>query len=188
MAETASIDNSVSQNDPVVNTQSMQDVEKDSSDERHSLVKSAQSETETIEAEDKAIKNVLEKFSKERYYKSGYPYKFNEFLNRIADLSETSGERIPREQLLDTVKRLFRYAYENRLDGKALGRDYRHDTDILAAMVGDIENEIYDWVSPLRDEYNEARDAKKKLRMEKIFIPTEIRASVAKRSFLKNSI
>lgn len=173
-------DNSVSQNDPVVNTQSMQDVEKDSSDERHSLVKSAQSETETIEAEDKAIKNVLEKFSKERYYKSGYPYKFNEFLNRIADLSETSGERIPREQLLDTVKRLFRYAYENRLDGKALGRDYRHDTDILAAMVGDIENEIYDWVSPLRDEYNEARDAKKKLRMEKIFIPTEIRASVAK--------
>lgn len=180
VAETASIDNSVSQNDPVVNTQSMQDVEKDSSDERHSLVKSAQSETETIEAEDKAIKNVLEKFSKERYYKSGYPYKFNEFLNRIADLSETSGERIPREQLLDTVKRLFRYAYENRLDGKALGRDYRHDTDILAAMVGDIENEIYDWVSPLRDEYNEARDAKKKLRMEKIFIPTEIRASVAK--------
>lgn len=173
-------DNSVSQNDSVVNTQSMQDVEKDSSDERHSLVKSAQSETETIEAEDKAIKNVLEKFSKERYYKSGYPYKFNEFLNRIADLSETSGERIPREQLLDTVKRLFRYAYENRLDGKALGRDYRHDTDILAAMVGDIENEIYDWVSPLRDEYNEARDAKKKLRMEKIFIPTEIRASVAK--------
>lgn len=175
----SSIDNSVSQNDPVVNTQSMQDIEKDSSDERHSLVKSAQSETETIEAEDKAIKNVLEKFSKERYYKSGYPYKFNEFLNRIADLSETSGERIPREQLLDTVKRLFRYAYENRLDGKALGRDYRHDTDILAAMVGDIENEIYDWVSPLRDEYNEARDAKKKLRMEKIFVPTEIRASVA---------
>lgn len=172
-------DNSVSQNDPVVNTQSMQGVEKDSSDERHSLVKSAQSETETIEAEDKAIKNVLEKFSKERYYKSGYPYKFNEFLNRIADLSETSGERIPREQLLDTVKRLFRYAYENRLDGKALGRDYRHDTDVLAAMVGDIENEIYDWVSPLRDEYNEARDVKKKLRTEKIFVPTEIRASVA---------
>ena len=179
VAETASVDNSVSQNDPVVNTQSMQGSEKDSSDERHSLVKSAQSETETIEAEDKAIKNVLEKFSKERYYKSGYPYKFNEFLNRIADLSETSGERIPREQLLDTVKRLFRYAYENRLDGKALGRDYRHDTDILAAMVGDIENEIYDWVSPLRDEYNEARDVKKKLRTEKIFVPTEIRASVA---------
>jgi hypothetical protein len=173
-------DNSVSQNDSVVNTQSMQSIEKDSSDERHSLVKSAQSETETIEAEDKAIKNVLEKFSKERYYKSGYPYKFNEFLNRIADLSETSGERIPREQLLDTVKRLFRYAYENRLDGKALGRDYRHDADILAAMVGDIENEIYDWVSPLRDEYNEARDVKKKLRTEKIFVPTEIRASVAK--------
>lgn len=171
--------NSVSQNTPVVNTQSMQNVEKDSSDERHSLVKSAQSETETIEAEDKAIKNVLEKFSKERYFKSGYPYKFNEFLNRIADLSETSGERIPREQLLDTVKRLFQYAYENRLDGKALGRDYRHDTDILAAMVVDIENEIYDWVSPLRDEYNEARDVKKKLRTEKIFIPTEIRASVA---------
>lgn len=176
---TTSTDNSVSHNIPVVNTQSMQDVEKDSSDERHSLVKSAQSETETIESEDKAIKNVLEKFSKERYYKSGYPYKFNEFLNRIADLSETSGERIPREQLLDTVKRLFRYAYENSLDGKALGRDYRHDTDILAAMVGDIENEIYDWVSPLRDEYNEARDAKKKLRMEKIFVPTEIRTSVA---------
>lgn len=172
-------DNSVSQNDSVVNTQSMQNVEKDSSDERHSLVKSAQSETETIEAEDKAIKNVLEKFSKERYFKSGYPYKFNEFLNRIADLSETSGERIPREQLLDMVKRLFRYAYENRLDDKALGRDYRHDTDILAAMVGDIENEIYDWVSPLRDEYNEARDVKKKLRTEKIFVPTEIRASVA---------
>lgn len=175
----SSIDNSVSQNTSAVNTQSMQNVEKDSSDERRSLVKSAQSETETIEAEDKAIKNVLEKFSKERYFKSGYPYKFNEFLNRIADLSETSGERIPREQLLDTVKRLFRYAYENRLDDKALGRDYRHDTDILAAMVGDIENEIYDWVSPLRDEYNEARDVKKKLRTEKIFVPTEIRASVA---------
>nr|DAF03481.1 MAG TPA: acetyltransferase domain containing protein [Caudoviricetes sp.] len=179
VAETASVDNSVSQNTPDVNSQYMREGEKDSSSERHSLVKSAQSETETIEAEDKAIKNVLEKFSKERYYKSGYPYKFNEFLNRVADLSETSGERIPREQLLDTVKRLFRYAYENRLDGKALGRDYRHDTDIFAAMVGDIENEIYDWVSPLRDEYNEARDAKKKLRTEKIFVPTEIRASVA---------
>lgn len=179
VAETASVDNSVSQNTPDVNSQYMREGEKDSSSERHSLVKSAQSETETIEAEDKAIKNVLEKFSKERYYKSGYPYKFNEFLNRIADLSETSGERIPREQLLDTVKRLFRYAYENRLDGKALGRDYRHDTDILAAMVGDIENEIYDWVSPLRDEFNEARDVKKKLRTEKIFVPTEIRASVA---------
>ena len=170
----------LTQNTPDVNSQYMREGEKDSSSERHSLVKSAQSETETIEAEDKAIKNVLEKFSKERYYKSGYPYKFNEFLNRIADLSETSGERIPREQLLDTVKRLFRYAYENRLDGKALGRDYRHDADILAAMVGDIENEIYDWVSPLRDEYNEARDVKKKLRTEKIFVPTEIRASVAK--------
>ena len=171
--------NSVSQSNPIVNTQSMQTSGNNSISEPHSLVKSAQSETETIEAEDKAIKNVLEKFSKERYYKSGYPYKFNEFLNRIADLSETSGERIPREQLLDTVKRLFQYAYENRLDGKALGRDYRHDTDILAAMVGDIENEIYDWVSPLRDEYNEARDVKKKLRTEKIFVPTEIRASVA---------
>ncbi len=170
---------SLTQNTPDVNSQYMREGEKDSSSERHSLVKSAQGETETIEAEDKAIKNVLEKFSKERYYKSGYPYKFNEFLNRIADLSETSGERIPREQLLDTVKRLFRYAYENRLDGKSLGRDYRHDTDILAAMVGDIENEIYDWVSPLRDEYNEARDVKKKLRTEKIFVPTEIRASVA---------
>ena len=171
--------NSVSQSNPIVNTQSMQTSGNNSISEPHSLVKSAQSETETIEAEDKAIKNVLEKFSKERYYKSGYPYKFNEFLNRIADLSETSGERIPREQLLDTVKRLFRYAYENRLDDKTLGRDYRHDTDVLAAMVGDIENEIYDWVSPLRDEYNEARDVKKKLRTEKIFVPTEIRASVA---------
>lgn len=70
----------------------MQDVEKDSSDERHSLVKSAQSETETIEAEDKAIKNVLEKFPKERYYKSGYHVIFHKIPKSACHISFADGE------------------------------------------------------------------------------------------------
>ena len=70
----------------------MRGIEKDSSDERRSLVKSAQSETGTIEAEDKAIKNVLEKFSKERYYKSGYHVIFHKIPKIAYHISFADGE------------------------------------------------------------------------------------------------
>lgn len=58
-------DNSVSQNDPIVNTQSMQDVEKDSSKKRNSLVKSAQSELKALQKENEKLRQDVDDLKQE---------------------------------------------------------------------------------------------------------------------------
>lgn len=98
----SSIDNSVSQNDPVVNTQSMQDVEKDSSDKRHSLVKSAQSELKALQKENEKLRQDVDDLKQE--------------------LQLTHGRKLSRDALISSIQKILIDGYGVKLSAKRSGR------------------------------------------------------------------
>lgn len=187
VAETASIDNSVSQNDPVVNTQSMQDVEKDSSDERHSLVKSAQSELKALQKENDKLRQDVDDLKQELQLTHGRKLSRDALISSIQKiLIDKYGVKLPAKELYPHVTNLYDMFYNNTVDGKRLKKDERVDTMRIIEEMDKIVDAVIENAVGVDDTYVEMKKLLPELRNTKLVVPMDARADAAQSAGFEN--
>lgn len=187
VAETASIDNSVSQNDPVVNTQSMQDVEKDSSDERHSLVKSAQSELKALQKENEKLRQDVDDLKQELQLTHGRKLSRDALISSIQKiLIDRYGVKLSAKELYPHVTNLYDMFYNNTVDGKRLKKDERVDTMRIIEEMDKIVDAVIENAVGVDDTYVEMKKLLPELRNTKLVVPMDARADAAQSAGFEN--
>lgn len=187
VAETASVDNSVSQNDPVVNTQSMQGVEKDSSDERHSLVKSAQSELKALQKENEKLRQDVDDLKQELQLTHGRKLSRDALISSIQKiLIDRYGVKLPAKELYPHVTNLYDMFYNNTVDGKRLKKDERVDTMRIIEEMDKIVDAVIENAVGVDDTYVEMKKLLPELRNTKLVVPMDARADAAQSAGFEN--
>ena len=187
VAETASVDNSVSQNDPVVNTQSMQDVEKDSSDERHSLVKSAQSELKALQKENEKLRQDVDDLKQELQLTHGRKLSRDALISSIQKiLIDRYGVKLSAKELYPHVTNLYDMFYNNTVDGKRLKKDERVDTMRIIEEMDKIVDAVIENAVGVDDTYVEMKKLLPELRNTKLVVPMDARADAAQSAGFEN--
>ena len=180
-------DNSVSQNDPVVNTQSMQDVEKDSSDERHSLVKSAQSELKALQKENDKLRQDDDDLKQELQLTHGRKLSRDALISSIQKiLIDKYGVKLPAKELYPHVTNLYDMFYNNTVDGKRLKKDERVDTMRIIEEMDKIVDAVIENAVGVDDTYVEMKKLLPELRNTKLVVPMDARADAAQSAGFEN--
>lgn len=179
--------NSVSQNDPVVNTQSMQDVEKDSSDERHSLVKSAQSELKALQKENDKLRQDVDDLKQELQLTHGRKLSRDALISSIQKiLIDKYGVKLPAKELYPHVTNLYDMFYNNTVDGKRLKKDERVDTMRIIEEMDKIVDAVIENAVGVDDTYVEMKKLLPELRNTKLVVPMDARADAAQSAGFEN--
>lgn len=187
VAETASVDNSVSQNAPVVNTQSMQDVEKDSSDERHTLVKSAQSELKALQKENEKLRQDVDDLKQELQLTHGRKLSRDALISSIQKiLIDRYGVKLSAKELYPHVTNLYDMFYNNTVDGKRLKKDERVDTMRIIEEMDKIVDAVIENAVGVDDTYVEMKKLLPELRDTKLVVPMDARADAAQSAGFEN--
>lgn len=183
----SSIDNSVSQNDSVVNTQSMQDVEKDSSDERHSLVKSAQSELKALQKENEKLRQDVDDLKQELQLTHGRKLSRDALISSIQKiLIDRYGVKLSAKELYPHVTNLYDMFYNNTVDGKRLKKDERVDTMRIIEEMDKIVDAVIENAVGVDDTYVEMKKLLPELRNTKLVVPMDARADAAQSAGFEN--
>lgn len=183
----SSIDNSVSQNDPVVNTQSMQGIEKDSSDERHSLVKSAQSELKALQKENEKLRQDVDDLKQELLLTHGRKLSRDALISSIQKiLIDRYGVKLPAKELYPHVTNLYDMFYNNTVDGKRLKKDERVDTMRIIEEMDKIVDAVIENAVGVDDTYVEMKKLLPELRNTKLVVPMDARADAAQSAGFEN--
>ena len=183
----SSIDNSVSQNDSVVNTQSMQDVEKDSSDERHSLVKSAQSELKALQKENEKLRQDVDDLKQELQLTHGRKLSRDALISSIQKiLIDRYGVKLSAKELYPHVTNLYDMFYNNTVDGKRLKKDERVDTMRIIEEMDKIVDAVIENAVGVDDTYVEMKKLLPELRNTKLVVPVDARADAAQSAGFEN--
>lgn len=183
----SSIDNSVSQNDPVVNTQSMQGVEKDSSDERHSLVKSAQSELKALQKENEKLRQDVDDLKQELQLTHGRKLSRDALISSIQKiLIDRYGVKLPAKELYPHVTNLYDMFYNNTVDGKRLKKDERVDTMRIIEEMDKIVDAVIENAVGVDDTYVEMKKLLPELRNTKLVVPVDARTDAAQSAGFEN--
>ncbi len=184
---TTSTDNSVSHNIPVVNTQSMQDVEKDSSDERHSLVKSAQSELKALQEENEKLRQDVDDLKQELQLTHGRKLSRDALISSIQKiLIDGYGVKLPAKELYPHVTNLYDMFYNNTVDGKRLKKDERVDTMRIIEEMDKIVDAVIENAVGVDDTYVEMKKLLPELRNTKLVVPMDARADAAQSAGFEN--
>ena len=180
-------DNSVSQNDPVVNTQSMQSIEKDSSDERHSLVKSAQSELKALQKENEKLRQDVDDLKQELQLTHGRKLSRDALISSIQKiLIDRYGVKLSAKELYPHVTNLFDMFYNNTVDGKRLKKDERVDTMRIIEEMDKIVDAVIENAVGVDDTYVEMKKLLPELRNTKLVVPMDARADAAQSAGFEN--
>ena len=180
-------DNSVSQNDSVVNTQSMQDVEKDSSDERHSLVKSAQSELKALQKENEKLRQDVDDLKQELQLTHGRKLSRDALISSIQKiLIDGYGVKLSARELYPHVTNLYDMFYNNTVDGKRLKKDERVDTMRIIEEMDKIVDAVIENAVGVDDTYVEMKKLLPELRNTKLVVPMDARADAAQSAGFEN--
>ena len=183
----SSIDNSVSQNDPVVNTQSMQSIEKDSSDERHSLVKSAQSELKALQKENEKLRQDVDDLKQELQLTHGRKLSRDALISSIQKiLIDRYGVKLSAKELYPHVTNLYDMFYNNTVDGKRLKKDERVDTMRIIEEMDKIVDAVIENAVGVDDTYVEMKKLLPELRNTKLVVPMDARADAAQSAGFEN--
>ena len=183
----SSIDNSVSQNDPVVNTQSMQGIEKDSSDERHSLVKSAQSELKALQKENEKLRQDVDDLKQELQLTHGRKLSRDALISSIQKiLIDRYGVKLSAKELYPHVTNLYDMFYNNTVDGKRLKKDERVDTMRIIEEMDKIVDAVIENAVGVDDTYVEMKKLLPELRNTKLVVPMDARADAAQSAGFEN--
>lgn len=183
----SSIDNSVSQNDPIVNTQSMQGIEKDSSDERHSLVKSAQSELKALQKENEKLRQDVDDLKQELQLTHGRKLSRDALISSIQKiLIDRYGVKLSAKELYPHVTNLFDMFYNNTVDGKRLKKDERVDTMRIIEEMDKIVDAVIENAVGVDDTYVEMKKLLPELRNTKLVVPVDARADAAQSAGFEN--
>lgn len=180
-------DNSVSQNDSVVNTQSMQDVEKDSSDKRHSLVKSAQSELKALQKENEKLRQDVDDLKQELQLTHGRKLSRDALISSIQKiLIDRYGVKLSAKELYPHVTNLYDMFYNNTVDGKRLKKDERVDTMRIIEEMDKIVDAVIENAVGVDDTYVEMKKLLPELRNTKLVVPVDARADAAQSAGFEN--
>ena len=183
----SSIDNSVSQNDPIVNTQSMQGIEKDSSDERHSLVKSAQSELKALQKENEKLRQDVDDLKQELQLTHGRKLSRDALISSIQKiLIDRYGVKLSAKELYPHVTNLYDMFYNNTVDGKRLKKDERVDTMRIIEEMDKIVDAVIENAVGVDDTYVEMKKLLPELRNTKLVVPVDERADAAQSAGFEN--
>ena len=184
---TTSTDNSVSHNTPVVNTQSMQDVEKDSSGERHSLVKSAQSELKALQKENEKLRQDVDNLKQELQLTHGRKLSRDALISSIQKiLIDGYGVKLSAKELYPHVTNLYDMFYNNTVDGKRLKKDERVDTMRIIEEMDKIVDAVIENAVGVDDTYVEMKKLLPELRNTKLVVPVDARADAAQSAGFEN--
>lgn len=180
-------DNSVSQNDPVVNTQSMQDVEKDSSKKRNSLVKSAQSELKALQKENEKLRQDVDDLKQELQLTHGRKLSRDALISSIQKiLIDRYGVKLSAKELYPHVTNLYDMFYNNTVDGKRLKKDERVDTMRIIEEMDKIVDAVIENAVGVDDTYVEMKKLLPELRNTKLVVPVDARADAAQSAGFEN--
>ena len=180
-------DNRVSQNDSVVNTQSMQDVEKDSSDERHSLVKYAQSELKALQKENEKLRQDVDDLKQELQLTHGRKLSRDALISSIQKiLIDRYGVKLSAKELYPHVTNLYDMFYNNTVDGKRLKKDERVDTMRIIEEMDKIVDAVIENAVGVDDTYVEMKKLLPELRNTKLVVPVDARADAAQNAGFEN--
>lgn len=180
-------DNSVSQNDPVVNTQSMQGIEKDSSDKRHSLVKSAQSELKALQKENEKLRQDVDDLKQELQLTHGRKLSRDALISSIQKiLIDGYGVKLSAKELYPHVTNLYDMFYNNTVDGKRLKKDERVDTMRIIEEMDKIVDAVIENAVGVDDTYVEMKKLLPELRNTKLVVPMDARADAAQSAGFEN--
>ena len=180
-------DNSVSQNDPVVNTQYMREGEKDSSSERHSLVKSAQSELKALQKENEKLRQDVDGLKQELQLTHGRKLSRDALISSIQKiLIDGYGVKLSAKELYPHVTNLYDMFYNNTVDGKRLKKDERVDTMRIIEEMDKIVDAVIENAVGVDDTYVEMKKLLPELRNTKIVVPMDARADAAQSAGFEN--
>ena len=180
-------DNSVSQNDPVVNTQSMQDVEKDSSKKRNSLVKSAQSELKALQKENEKLRQDVDDLKQELQLTHWRKLSRDALISSIQKiLIDGYGVKLSAKELYPHVTNLYDMFYNNTVDGKRLKKDERVDTMRIIEEMDKIVDAVIENAVGVDDTYVEMKKLLPELRNTKLVVPMDARADAAQSAGFEN--
>lgn len=180
-------DNSVSQNDPIVNTQSMQDVEKDSSKKRNSLVKSAQSELKALQKENEKLRQDVDDLKQELQLTHGRKLSRDALISSIQKiLIDRYGVKLSAKELYPHVTNLYDMFYNNTVDGKRLKKDERVDTMRIIEEMDKIVDAVIENAVGVDDTYVEMKKLLPELRNTKLVVPMDARADAAQSAGFEN--
>jgi len=180
-------DNRVSQNDSVVNTQYMREGEKDSSSERHSLVKSAQSELKALQKENEKLMQDVDDLKQELQLTHGRKLSRDALINSIQKiLIDGYGVKLSAKELYPHVTNLYDMFYNNTVDGKRLKKDERVDTMRIIEEMDKIVDAVIENAVGVDDTYVEMKKLLPELRNTKLVVPVDARADAAQSAGFEN--
>lgn len=180
-------DNRVSQNDSVVNTQYMREGEKDSSSERHSLVKSAQSELKALQKENEKLRQDVDDLKQELQLTHGRKLSRDALISSIQKiLIDRYGVKLSAKELYPHVTNLYDMFYNNTVDGKRLKKDERVDTMRIIEEMDKIVDAVIENAIGVDDTYVEMKKLLPELRNTKLVVPMDARADAAQSAGFEN--
>lgn len=180
-------DNRVSQNDSVVNTQYMRDGEKDSSSERHSLVKSAQSELKALQKENEKLRQDVDDLKQELQLTHWRKLSRDALISSIQKiLIDGYGVKLSAKELYPHVTNLYDMFYNNTVDGKRLKKDERVDTMRIIEEMDKIVDAVIENAVGVDDTYVEMKKLLPELRNTKLVVPVDARADAAQSAGFEN--
>lgn len=167
---------SLSQNDLDVNSQSMQKSGKDSSSERHSLVKDSQKSVRTLERENVKLKQKISDLKQELKLTHGKKLSRDALLKNIQNLVAGYGSKIKADALYDDVTELYDIVYNRIVDGKKLKSVDEIPNYVIEEKLDKIADTIIEYAVERDTTYDEYADLLKELKRTKITVPRSNRA------------
>ena len=165
----------------------MQDVEKDSSDERHSLVKSAQSELKALQKENEKLRQDVDDLKQELQLTHGRKLSRDALISSIQKiLIDGYGVKLSAKELYPHVTNLYDMFYNNTVDGKRLKKDERVDTMRIIEEMDKIVDAVIENAVGVDDTYVEMKKLLPELRNTKLVVPVDARADAAQSAGFEN--
>lgn len=178
---------SLTQNTPDVNSQYMRDGEKDSSSERHSLVKSAQSELKALQKENEKLRQDVDDLKQELQLTHGRKLSRDALISLIQKiLIDGYGVKLSAKELYPHVTNLYDMFYNNTVDGKRLKKDERVDTMRIIEEMDKIVDAVIENAVGVDDTYVEMKKLLPELRNTKLVVPVDARADAAQSAGFEN--
>ena len=178
---------SLTQNTPDVNSQYMRDGEKDSSSERHSLVKSAQSELKALQKENEKLRQDVDDLKQELQLTHGRKLSRDALISSIQKiLIDGYGVKLSAKELYPHVTNLYDMFYNNTVDGKRLKKDERVDTMRIIEEMDKIVDAVIENAVGVDDTYVEMKKLLPELRNTKLVVPMDARADAAQSAGFEN--
>lgn len=178
---------SLTQNTPDVNSQYMREGEKDSSSERHSLVKSAQSELKALQKENEKLRQDVDDLKQELQLTHGRKLSRDALISSIQKiLIDGYGVKLSAKELYPDVTNLYDMFYNNTVDGKRLKKGESVDTMRIIEEMDKIVDAVIENAVGVDDTYVEMKKLLPELRNTKLVVPMDARADAAQSAGFEN--